>query len=173
MHAEQLQTLLGWLVANGVEGVGASDSRVGVYSGEDGERGLAALAPIGANEVLLRVPLRLAITDHVDEDEEEGTEGGVEGQAGGWRALRDAPWSLRLAARLLELRAQGDSCPWAAYIATLPVVVPSPLTAFTWEDVEAVEARARGTRDPDPPRSTHRDPQTSPHPPHDHGTSCG
>lgn len=77
----------------------------------------------------MRVPLRLAITDQLDEGDSSSS------------AEAEQPWSVRLAGRLLRLAAQGGACPWAPYLAVLPQAVPSPLTAFSWEDVQAVEVR--------------------------------
>ena len=46
---------------------------------------------------------------------------------------------MRLAATLLQLQAQGAACPWLPYLCTLPRSVPSPLTEFSWEDIEALQ----------------------------------
>lgn len=51
----------------------------------------------------MRIPLRLAITDQIDEEEEGGAEA-------------EQPWSVRLAGRLLHKVAQGQACPWAPYL---------------------------------------------------------
>lgn len=48
-----------------------------------------------------------------------------------------APWSVRLAAKLLREKSRGAGSPWSAYLAILPKVVPSTLTAFEWEDMQA------------------------------------
>ena len=58
----------------------------------------------------MRIPLRLAITDQVDEEE-----GGDEQQAQQAQQEREQPWSVRLAGRLLAKVAEGDACPWAPY----------------------------------------------------------
>lgn len=118
-----LQSFLGWLVANGVEGIGKEDSKASLYNNvESGERGLAANAPLRSGEVILRVPLLLAITEHPDDEESNEI------------MNTGAAWSVRLAAKLLRMRDQGDACPWAPYLSVLPDSVPSPLISFTWED---------------------------------------
>ena len=63
-----------------------------------------ALQAVPAGQVLLRVPLHLALTDHADD--KEGHELTYEG----------APWSVRLAAKLLKERAKGSDSPWAPYL---------------------------------------------------------
>ncbi|KAL4428352.1 hypothetical protein ABPG75_002441 [Micractinium tetrahymenae] len=123
-----LQSFLRWLIANGVEGVGAADSKIALYQGEAGERGVVSLAPIAVGEVVMRIPLRLAITDAVDEEDEASEEA-------------QQPWSVRLAGRLLCMLAEGagSASPWQPYLQVLPAAVPSPLTAFSWEDIQAIE----------------------------------
>lgn len=79
-----------------------------------------ALLPAGtAGQVVMRIPLRLAITDQVDEDEEDNTQPGnpASQQAQQAQQERELPWSVRLAGRLLAKAAQGDACPWAPYLA--------------------------------------------------------
>ncbi|PRW44382.1 Histone-lysine N-methyltransferase setd3 [Chlorella sorokiniana] len=129
-----LQPFLRWAIANGVEGVGAADSKIALYEGEGGERGVVALQPIPSGQVVMRIPLRLAITDQVDDDDDADAQ-----QAQQAQQERELPWSVRLAGRLLAKAAEGDACPWAPYLAVLPQQVPSPLTAFSWEDVQALE----------------------------------
>jgi hypothetical protein len=123
---QALSSFLSWLVANGVEGVGAPGAPAALYEGENGERGLVAVAPVAAGAAVLKVPLRLAITD--DPDDEESNALVYEG----------APWSVRLAARLLRLEAAGADCPWLPYLAALPRAVPSPVACFSWADVQAI-----------------------------------
>jgi hypothetical protein len=68
----------------------------------------------------MQVPLRLALTDHPGEEESNAL-------------LADsAPWSARLAAKLLRERAKGADSPWRAYIAVLPEAVQTPV-AWPWE----------------------------------------
>lgn len=137
---DSLETLLRWLLANGAEGVGEAGSKAGLYEGVGGERGLVALVDIGEGEAVLRIPLRLAITDY-EEDALAGQGGGGAGQD--LQREEQRAWSARLAARLLALWAQGPASPWAPYLACLPPRVPSPLTSFSWEDVRAVEYQVR------------------------------
>lgn len=54
--------------------------------------------------MVLRVPLRLALTEHPS-DEESNT-----------LVYDGAPWSVRLAAKLLRLRAAGSASPWYPYL---------------------------------------------------------
>ena len=89
-----------------------------------GERGLFAAAPIQAGDLLLVVPLSLALTDCDTQPTD---------------SMSDAFWGLRLAARLLQERAKGASSLWAPYLATLPASVPAPLQTFSWEAIKAVE----------------------------------
>lgn len=123
---QSLSNFLAWLLANGAEGVGAPGSKAALYEGENGERGLVAVAALARGDSVLKVPLKMAVTDH-EEDEE-----------GNALVYRGAPWSVRLAAKVLRLRAQGAACPWYPYVQVLPRKVPSPPTSFSWEDVQAI-----------------------------------
>ena len=53
-----LQHFLGWLLANGVEGVGQADSKVAVFEGNQGERGLACLKVSKSNDALFHALFR-------------------------------------------------------------------------------------------------------------------
>ena len=121
-----LQEFLGWLIANGVEGIGAADSKIGLFNGENGERGIAAISPLRRGETFARVPLRLAITDDPDDEESNELVGA------------DAPWSVRLACKILRMASNGNESPWAPYLRVLPTSVPNPLTTFSWEDTQAI-----------------------------------
>jgi hypothetical protein len=81
---------------------------------------------------VLRVPLRLALTDTPDEADAAA----LDALPGGGRL-----WQDRLASKLLRLAAQGDAGPWAPYLQALPRHVPSALDAFDAIDgaVAAVE----------------------------------
>ncbi len=70
--------------------------------------------------VLLRVPLALALTDHAGDADSNA------------RLYEGAPWSVRLAAKLLRERARGNASPWQPYVRALPQVVPCPLTTWSW-----------------------------------------
>ena len=85
--------------------------------------------PIAAGEDVLRIPLRLAITNA---DGANSTAAAAEG-------AERRPWSVELAERLLRLKQEGASSPWHPYLRVLPTAVPSPLATFTWEDVQAIE----------------------------------
>lgn len=60
--------------------------------------------PIAAGQQLLAVPLRLALTDYA---------GDPDAAAFG---LEDAPWAMRLAAKLLRELQQGPASQWAPYL---------------------------------------------------------
>jgi hypothetical protein len=49
-----------------------------------------------------------------------------------------APWSVRLACKLVRQCAAGASSPWAPYLRVLPRHVPTPLDTFSWEQLEAL-----------------------------------
>jgi len=121
-----LQDFLGWAIANGIEGLDGDKSKIGLFVGSNGERGIAATATLRRNESFAKIPLRLAITDNPD-DEESNTFVG-----------KDAPWSVRLACKLLRLKSQGAASPWSPYLNSLPPLVPAPLVNFSWEDVQSI-----------------------------------
>ncbi len=52
---------------------------------------------------------------------------------------QDAPWSVRLSAKLLRERGRGAQSPWYPYIRVLPKSVPAPLETFSWEDMQQIE----------------------------------
>jgi hypothetical protein len=105
----------------------------------------AAATAAAAGEAIMRIPMRLAITDKDystgDEEDEQAQAGAADEQ---WAAPEEdeRPWSVRLAGKLLGLVAQGGACPWQPYLRVLPERVPSPLTTFSWEDVQAIEVRS-------------------------------
>lgn len=59
---------------------------------------------IAAGQRVMAIPLRLAINDYVDDPD------------AACFGLSDAPWSVRLAAKLLREVAKGAASPWAAYL---------------------------------------------------------
>jgi len=122
-----LEAFLSWLIANGVQGIGQGDSAVGLYEGKDGERGLLSLKPIKRGEVLLVVPLRLALTDFPEDEESNKL------------LYEDAPWSVRLSAKLLRQVTQGRQSPWYPYLQVLPPHVPCPLETFAWEEMQDIQ----------------------------------
>lgn len=121
-----LQDFLGWLIANGVEGIGTTDSKIALFNGEGGERGIAAIAPLRRGDTFARIPLRLAITDDPEDEESNALVGA------------DAPWSVRLVCKVLRMASAGDESPWAPYLKVLPTAVPNPLSTFSWEDTQAI-----------------------------------
>ena len=64
----------------------------------------ACLQDIKAGQVLLHLPLRLAITDHPEDPESNEL------------MYEDAPWSLRLACKLLREKAKASASPWHPYL---------------------------------------------------------
>mmetsp|Transcript_40317 Transcript_40317/g.95812 ORF Transcript_40317/g.95812 Transcript_40317/m.95812 type:complete len:294 (+) Transcript_40317:75-956(+) len=118
-----LEVFLGWATFNGVKGVGSADSKVALFESNEGERGLIAVKDIAEGEELVTVPLRIALTDH-PEDEESN-----------YLLYQDAPWSVRLAAKILREKAKGSNSPWKSYIDVLPTTILSPLTNFSWEEM--------------------------------------
>mmetsp|Transcript_40319 Transcript_40319/g.95819 ORF Transcript_40319/g.95819 Transcript_40319/m.95819 type:complete len:347 (+) Transcript_40319:75-1115(+) len=122
-----LEVFLGWATFNGVKGVGSADSKVALFESNEGERGLIAVKDIAEGEELVTVPLRIALTDH-PEDEESN-----------YLLYQDAPWSVRLAAKILREKAKGSNSPWKSYIDVLPTTILSPLTNFSWEEMLEVQ----------------------------------
>jgi SET domain len=121
-----LQDFLGWAIANGIEGLDGDKSKIGLFVGNNGERGIAATAPLRKNETFAKIPLRLAITDDPDDEESNALLG------------KDSLWSVRLACKLLRLKSQGANSPWFPYLNSLPTSVPAPLVNFSWEDVQSI-----------------------------------
>lgn len=76
---------------------------------------------LAGGTVVMRIPLRLAITDQVDEEEE--------GEAA--QQEREQPWSVRLAGCLLAKAAEGDACPWAPYLAVSDPSCPGWIPVVT------------------------------------------
>ncbi|KAF6264965.1 hypothetical protein COO60DRAFT_1634018 [Scenedesmus sp. NREL 46B-D3] len=102
--------------AAGVTGIGDENSQVALYEDADGDRGVIAVEDIPAGLQLLRVPLRLAITDVMEEQEKQQLVG------------QGALWQNRLVAKLLQQ--------------ALPSAVPSALESFSAADAEAVQLPA-------------------------------
>lgn len=53
----------------GVEGIGRAESKVALFESDDGERGVGAIQPIHKGEVVLRIPMRIAIVDLPEDSE--------------------------------------------------------------------------------------------------------
>jgi len=100
---------------------------VGLYEGNNSERGLLALKALQPGDELMRIPLRIALTDHPEDE------------ASNSMLYQGAPWSVRLAAKVLRERALGAGSPWRRYIAVLPAGVPSPLNSFSWDEMQEVQ----------------------------------
>lgn len=65
---------------------------------------LQCVQNVGAEQILLRVPLKVAITDYEDDDESNSL------------VYEDAPWGERLACKVLRERARGEESPWFPYM---------------------------------------------------------
>lgn len=96
--ADEMEGFLGWCVANGAE----ESSAVSVFYGADGDRGVCSTRPISKGEVLVRVPLRIAIADHAGDEETN------------LLVFPGAPWAVRLACKLLRELKRGPQSPWCA-----------------------------------------------------------
>ncbi|MEW5308892.1 MAG: hypothetical protein WDW38_000813 [Sanguina aurantia] len=81
---------------------------------------------IPAGDVILVVPLRCALTDHPDDEESHHL------------MYEGAPWSVRLAAKLLRQSAAGPSSAWSHYLAVLPAQIPTPVTTYSWDQIKAI-----------------------------------
>eukprot|EP00878_Enallax_costatus_P035835 GHUV01040071.1.p1 GENE.GHUV01040071.1~~GHUV01040071.1.p1 ORF type:complete len:342 (+),score=73.07 GHUV01040071.1:794-1819(+) len=122
-----LQDLLVWLVNNGVTGVGQAGSKVALYQDEGGDRGIIAVEDISAGVELVRVPLRLAITDVMEDKQRSELVG------------QGALWQDRLVAKLLHEVQLGKQSAWYPYIRALPKSVPSALESFTASEALEVQ----------------------------------
>ena len=111
---ERIQTLVGWCVERGARGSGLT---VAIEGANEGGRGLEATRDVAAGECVLATPLTLGIVD--DEDGHPESARGV---------MRDAPWGVRLACRVLQETKLGEASEYAPYVATLPNrVATSPI----------------------------------------------
>lgn len=124
---KRLSSLVRWMTANGAKGLDPSDpnTKVGVFMQGPSDRGIVASKNVKAGQVLFQVPVKLGI---IDDEEADGY-----------------PWSVRLAAKILRLKAEGDTCPWADYVNVLPDRVYNATSPdFGYEDDEAIcNAEAR------------------------------
>lgn len=118
---QKLSLLLSWLSQNGAKGFDpdSRDTKVGVFVEGPGNRGLIATKDVRAGQVLFQVPVKLGIIDDAETDE--------------------LPWSVRLAAKLLRLKAESGACLWYDYVNVLPERVFNATSPdFTYEQVRAV-----------------------------------
>ena len=118
----RLQQLLRWLTANGAKGFGDPDdpnTKVGVFLQDTNNRGLIATKDVKAGQVIFQVPVALGVVHAAQGDE--------------------CPWSVRLAAKVLRLKAEGDACLWSEYINVLPDRVSNPTSPdVAFEQVVAI-----------------------------------
>jgi hypothetical protein len=90
---------------------------VAIEGANAGGRGLEATRDVAAGEGVLATPLTLGIVD----DEHGHPESAR-------AVMRDAPWGVRLACRVLQEMKLGDASEYAPYVATLPTrVATSPV----------------------------------------------
>jgi hypothetical protein len=129
--SSQLISFVQWLQANGAEGLGHDDSKLALYEGDNNERGIACVKPIKNKEQLVKLPLYLSIADHPDDED---------------ISLyfppslpTSPPWNVRLASKLLRLRAQGQDCPFFPYLRVLPITVPRASEALPWDATSEIE----------------------------------
>ncbi|KAK9835876.1 hypothetical protein WJX74_009976 [Apatococcus lobatus] len=115
-----------WLEAQGVTGFGRPTDKLSIFEADAGQRGVIALQAIAEGEQLVRLPLRLALTDHPGDEESNQL------------VYEGAPWSVRLAAKLLREASKQDASPWFPFIQALPASVDTPLD-FEWEVLQQVE----------------------------------
>eukprot|EP00877_Chromochloris_zofingiensis_P013218 jgi/Chrzof1/814/Cz01g29230.t1 len=85
------------------------------------------LQDISGGEVILRVPLALAITDYMEDAQREALPG------------RGDRWQDRLVSNFLREVVKGHESPWYPYIQALPSDVPCALESFSADDIAAVE----------------------------------
>jgi hypothetical protein len=131
-----LSTLLSWSNAQGVD-----TSRVGLFVEDDDgyERGILAARPIEKGEALLVVPMRIALVDAAAAPQQPDAAAPF---------YEGAPWSVRLASRLLRELNAGQRSPWAPYVAALPAVVPAAAATWSWDETRALaDARAEAACD--------------------------
>eukprot|EP00892_Ulva_mutabilis_P001471 jgi/Ulvmu1/11324/UM074_0039.1 len=112
---QDLDNFITWACANGVEGFGQEGSNACLFVGSDGERGVIAQKDMRKGKVIVQVPLRIALADHPFDQESNQL------------LSPEAPWSARLACRLLRESARGKDSQWLPYIKVLPNELPTPV----------------------------------------------
>lgn len=112
-------------LTNGVRGLGEESSPVALYEAGSGERGVVATRNIAEGTELMRIPLRLAITDHPDDEESNAL------------VFPEAPWSVRLACKLLREFRKGKASPYWPYLTVLPNFCPGLIHA-SWETISSI-----------------------------------
>jgi hypothetical protein len=53
----------------GVEGLSGPDAKVALYEGEGGQRGVVCTQGLRKGETVVRIPLKLAVTDYPEDEE--------------------------------------------------------------------------------------------------------
>ncbi|KAK9867596.1 hypothetical protein WJX84_003298 [Apatococcus fuscideae] len=117
---------MSWLEAQGVTGFGRSSDKLSIFEADAGQRGIIAIQDIAEGEQLVRLPLRLALTDHPRDEESNRL------------VYEGAPWSVRLAAKLLREASKGEDSAWFPFIQALPTSINTPLD-YEWEVLQQVE----------------------------------
>jgi hypothetical protein len=130
---------------------GAPDSKVGLYEGEGGERGVVALQPLAKGETVLLLPMRLAITDTLAEGVDEGEQGQEDGYSYSGSEADERPWSVRLAGKLLAMAEAGEACPWHPYLQVMPllpcfIVSRTAGRSSSWMGKPCIQARSHAGR---------------------------
>ena len=86
---------------------------------------------IAEGDLVFRIPMRLALSDFDGDETSEGL------------TFEGAPWSVRLACRLLRERAAGATSPWFPYIQVITKALSPKSVFYTAQSHVAVEC-ARG-----------------------------
>jgi hypothetical protein len=83
----------------------------------------------------------LLVTKHCDTARSKQARAAARSSTNGIHTLlpQGAPWSVRLAAKLLRERGRGPASPWHWYLRVLPQLVPAPLETFSWEEMQEIE----------------------------------
>lgn len=159
IYAEPVETGSG----SGTSGSGGNGSltSVAAKASEPGPRqltrGVLALRDFAPGEELFRIPLRLAITDHIVSDGGGGageSKGGSssssstsssfdddseEAAAGRNHRAEPSAWGARLACRLLREKSRGKASPWAPWLSVLPTTTTTTTAKVRSRDAASGE----------------------------------
>ena len=109
--ADDVRALVRWCVERGARGSGLT---VALETGAGAGRGLEATRALRAGEGVLELKLASGIVDDAKGHPESARD-----------AMKEAPWGVRLACRLLQEKKLGEGSAYAAYARTLPERVPT------------------------------------------------